>query len=187
MRSTLLAFILISLLTGCGEKKVCNYPSIIPADGNDATLTIVSQTKNGNYYEIVTKGCYKGDSVGLKFMLKDSIPAENKEDSKKSFVENGVKLISTGAESDMLLKAIADMNKLEGPGKFSSKELSYPLYSQAAAAIDYSKGAYRILMLNNDAKIDFNQYITFDFTNKQVVLINSGPDYIGNFLTAMTQ
>ncbi len=175
------------IFSSCSEKKVCNYPSVVPENGNDLTLTIKSQEKKDNYYELITKGCFNGDSVGIKILLKDSIPAENKEDSKKSFVENGIKLISLGAESDGLLKAMSEMNKLEAPAKFVTRELSYPLYSQAAVAFDYSKGSYRILMLNGDSSINFNQYITFDFTNKQVILINPGKDMIGNFLEAISQ
>lgn len=182
-----LTIISIALISSCGNKKVCNYPSIIPENGNDITLTIASQQKNGDYYELITKGCYNGDSVGMKFLLKDSIPAENKEDSKKSFIENGIKLISLGAESDAFLKAMGERNKLEVPAKFSSKQLSFPMYSQATIPVDYTKGAYRMLMLNSDSTIDFNQYITFDFTNKQVVLIDPGKDMIGNFLQSIGQ
>jgi hypothetical protein len=177
--------IMLPVFFACsGNKNKCSYPSIVPETGSDLNLSVVSQTKQGNYYELITRGCYNGEAVGLKILLKDSIPAGSK-NAKDAYVENGIRLSSLGTESDNLMKAMGEIYKVDASKKFSAQELSYALYSQNSQPVDYSKGAYRLVMFSGEGAIYFDKYITVDFTNKRVTFMNNDENMNNNFILAI--
>jgi hypothetical protein len=108
---------------------------------SDVFLTIVSDTKTDTSHIYITKGLYKGRTVGLQFEVKSMINAgiENGHPSGSGLVDNGVLLKSIGKESDEFVMAMSELYKFPTTKKFSKEVISTTAISLNDKPADLTK------------------------------------------------
>lgn len=152
---------------------------------SDIFLTIVNAQKNDSSFTYLGKGLYKGRIVGLKFELPSNIPYGITEDgevnSKYGFVQEGIKFISIGQESDELLKALSELYNVQTQKKFSKKVITATIFSLNSTSADLEQNAYYKFKLFFNEDGDDGSYAELYFNirtgEKIIELHEKDPEY----------
>jgi hypothetical protein len=137
------------IASSCGDKASLIEIDSRTEDGfHDIVLTIVQSEKLDEEYEIVAKGLYKGETVGIKLRVKDNLKEGLANGGFDGFdttaVElNGVSFSSIGDESNKLTKVLSNLYGYPTDKAFTMNDTRFDMFSLNAEQADLSKGYFK--------------------------------------------
>lgn len=172
---------ILSTLFGCGksESKIKLEEITSRADlsegFNDVYLKIVEETKIDSKIIYVAKGLYKNEVVGVKFEVKSDMPIGIKSDgdldAENGFINNPLKIVSIGIESDNFIKALSELYGFPSSKKFTTHEIFISAYSLNQIKPNFEKkGNYKFKLFFEEENEDLYCELFFNInTNTKFI------------------
>ena len=116
----------------------------------DVFLKITDETKTDTSHIYLAKGLYKDKTIGLAIEVNANIPAgivDGDISAEGSFVPNGVKLSSIGAESDTFIQALAELYGVATTKGFTKDPIYATAFSLNEMPVDLNQSEYYRLKL----------------------------------------
>ncbi len=160
---------------------------------SDLSLKIVEEYEKGNKYEYVVKGKFENNIVGLKIIIPNNIPAGiiNGEIEAKSFLKNGITILSIGNESDNFLNALSKIYHSQAKSKFSTKPIIATVFPLNQMKADLSQPEYYKFKVFFNDEGDENEYaeifINLNLTNKFIEFNEKDNEYRTNIIKALEE
>ncbi len=154
LRYLLIMGIFSTLFSCVSDKKnkdndLIEINSRVQDEFQDIVLSVVeSELKNTEDYELIVKGKYNGQTVGLKIKIKDKLKAGLANGGMDGFdttavALNGVSFHSIGEESDNLIKILSKLYEYPSSKPFTKNEISFDMFSLNGEQADLSKGYFK--------------------------------------------
>ena len=142
----------------------------------DIFLKITSDLKTDTTHIYIAKGIYKNKTVGLQFEVKSAMPNgisdQGEMNSENGFIQNAVKIISIGQESDELIKALSELYEIPTQRLFTKTKLVTTAFSLNQKIADLDKQDYYKFKLFFNENSDEDSYAELYFninTNVRII------------------
>jgi len=149
----------------------------------DIFLKITSDIKTDTSHIYVAKGLYKNKTVGLQIEINSNIRAgiiDGKPDSKSGVMPKAVRLKSLGQESDELVKALAELYKVNSDKGFTKQIISATAFSLNEMPVVLDKNDYYRLKLffeENDEYLYSEMFLNINTEKREIELHEKDADY----------
>lgn len=160
---------------------------------NDIFLTIVNDIiTTDNYHIYIGKGLYKGTIVGLKFEVKNDMPAgllKSGEINKGGFISNGIKIISIGEESDKFIKVLSELYNFPTVKPFSKSVIPSTTFSLNQKVVDLDEIDYykfKLFFGENSENLYSEMFFNIDLTKRIIELNEKDQGYRENIIKVFT-
>jgi hypothetical protein len=175
----------LSWLTGCKNKKAASaredvkLEEILSASSaeegfKDAKLKITGETKNDSVHTYIAEGLHEGKLLGLKFEVKSKLEggmSDKGEVSGNGFAANGLRMISTGTESDEFVRAMSVLYGHPTKKSFSKRPVTATVFSLNSGTADLDKaGLYQFKLFFENGKEDMPQELFFNIDTEKGII-----------------
>ncbi len=141
---------------------------------SDIFLKITEDNVTDTSHVYIAKGLYKNKIVGLQIEISSNIGPgiiNGMIDNESGFLTNAVRFKSIGIESDELIKAIAELYKLETDKEFTKKIISATVFSLNEKPVNLNENDYYLMKLffvENDENLYAELYLNINTDKKEI-------------------
>ncbi len=159
----------------------------------DVILKITDETKTDTSHIYLAKGLYKDKTIGLAIEVNANIPAgivDGDISAEGSFVPNGVKLSSIGAESDTFIRALAELYGVATTKGFTKNPVYATAFSLNEMPVDLNQSEYYRLKLffeEDQEELYSELFLNIDLADRELELSEKDHDYRRPLLDVMTK
>lgn len=151
----------------------------------DIQMSITEKGKDNTYNVFIIKGTYNGNVVGLQIRIITKMPfgisKEGNVNTETGFVPQGLIISTIGKETELFLKALAELYNIPNNRTFSTSEITATVFSLNSTDTDLNTpGYYKFKIFFNedeDESLYSEMYMNINISEGIFELHEKDPEY----------